>query len=250
MFRTASTDYQQKRIKQLLDIEQVIFLSRISNPKQKKMEIKLLIADDHRLFRESLSNLIVNESIKVVAQAGDGREAIEKTRESEPDVVLMDIGMDGMDGITATRKLKNELPHVKVIGLSMHAEKGYIRGMLEAGAQGYLLKSCSYDQLIDAIHAVNNGNKYLTEEITRVVVDDLLLNNGNGKRIEDKLTDRELEIFKLYVDGYSTREISEKLFVSVKTVGTHKQHIYKKLRLKSIADMIKYGISHGLVTIN
>lgn len=161
------------------------------------METKLLIADDHRLFRESLSNLFVNDSIKVVAEASSGDEAIEKALESKPDVILMDIGMKGMDGITATRKLRSKFPEVRVIGLSMHAEKGYIRGMLEAGAYGYLLKSCSYNQLIEAIFTVRKGNKYLTDEITKIVVDDLLLNNGNGKRIEDKLTERELEIFNL-----------------------------------------------------
>lgn len=214
------------------------------------MEISLLIADDHRLFRESLSGLFVKDGIKVVAQAGDGKEAIEKCRQAKPDVVLMDIGMKGMDGIAATQILKQEMPDIKVIGLSMHAEKGYIKGMLEAGACGYLLKNCSFHQLTDAIHAVKKGNKYLTDEITNIVVDDLLLNKVNGENIEHKLTGRELEIFKLYVEGFSTREIAEKLFLSVKTVGTHKQHILKKLKLKSVAAMIKYGIKQGVIAFN
>lgn len=214
------------------------------------MEIKLLIADDHRLFRESLSNLFTNKSLKVIGMASNGSEAIELAREKLPDVILMDIGMDGMDGITATRILKKDLPNVKIVGLSMHADKNYIKGMLEAGAHGYLLKSCSYAQLVDAINAVHQGNKYLTDDITRIVVDDIFLQKGTEKKPEDLLTEREKEVLKLYSEGFSTRNISEKLFISIKTVGTHKLHILKKLKLKSVGELIKFGIKKGLVNLN
>lgn len=213
------------------------------------MRINLLIADDHHLFRQSLANLFTG-SIQVVAQAADGKEAIALINEKKPDVVLMDIGMNGMDGITATRLISSDFPEVKVIGLSMHAEKNYIKGMLEAGADGYLLKSCTYKQLSEAINSVYRGNKYLTDDITRIVVDDLLLDNGREENPEELLTNREAEVLKLYAEGLSTRQISEKLFVSVKTIGTHKQHILKKLKLHSVADMIRFGIRKGIVNLN
>lgn len=213
------------------------------------MEINLLIADDHRLFRESLANLLVNNSIHVIAQASNGKEAIEKTGELEPDIVLMDIGMEGMDGITATKVIKEEFPEVKIIGLSMYADKNYIKGMLEAGAHGYLLKNCTYAQLKEAIHTVYRGNKYLTDEVTKIVVDDLLLDKGHEKNFQEVLTKRELEVLKLYAEGYSTREIAEKLFVSSKTVATHKQHILKKINLKSVADMMKFSLKSGLIPL-
>ena len=213
------------------------------------MEIKLLIADDHRLFRQSLANLFTG-AIRVVAEAADGKEAIGLIRKKSPDVVLMDIGMEGMDGITATGIIKEEFPGVKVIGLSMHAEKDYIKGMLEAGAYGYLLKNCSYKDLFEAINSVHQGDKYFTNDVARIVVDNILLNGGAETNPENLLTKREVEVLKFYAEGYSTREISEKLFVSVKTIGTHKQHILKKLDLRSVADMIRYGIKSGMVQLN
>jgi DNA-binding NarL/FixJ family response regulator len=212
------------------------------------MEIKLLIADDHQLFRESLAKMFTG-SIQVIAEASDGEEALALIENTSPDVVLMDIGMNGMNGIDATRLINTRFPEVKVIGLSMHAEKNYIKGMLEAGAKGYLLKSCTYTQLTAAINSVNRGYKYLTDDITRIVVDDIFLDNGN-KNHEDLLTDRETEVLKLYAEGLSTRQIAEKLFVSVKTIGTHKQNILKKLKLNSAADLIRYGIKNGLVELD
>ena len=161
----------------------------------------------------------------------------------------MDLSLPIINGVDATRILQNELPGTKVLVLSMHAEKNYIKEALEAGAFGYLFKDCTYDQLIEAIHTVNQGKKYLSDKITEVLIKDYL---NKDEEIQDKspeLSERESEILKLIAEGKSTREIADLLFVSVKTVGTHKQHILEKLKLKSTADLIKYAIKKGIVRL-
>jgi DNA-binding NarL/FixJ family response regulator len=214
------------------------------------MTIKVLIADDHQLFREGLVNLISSApDIEVIAEAKDGKEATEKTKQLKPDVVLIDIGMPEMNGIEATRILKKQQSGVKVIAVSMHSDRQFVKGILEAGADGYLLKNCTYRQLIDAILSVVEGKKYLSDDITEMVIQGYLEPEEDNPEGQVELSERELEVLKLYAEGKSTREISEKLFISVKTVGTHKQHIFEKLGLKSNADMVKYAIKEGLIQL-
>lgn len=215
------------------------------------MAIKVLIADDHQLFREGLVNLISSApDIEVIAEAKDGKEATEKTKQLKPDVVLIDIGMPEMNGIEATRILKKQQSGVKVIAVSMHSDRQFVKGILEAGADGYLLKNCTYRQLIDAIQSVVEGKKYLSDDITEMVIKGYLDPADDVNDNQSELSEREMEILKLYAEGKSTREISEKLFISVKTVGTHKQHIFEKLGLKSNADMVKYAIKEGLIQLS
>jgi DNA-binding NarL/FixJ family response regulator len=214
------------------------------------MGIKVLIADDHQLFREGLVNLLSTASdIEVIAEAKDGNETIEKAVQLKPDVVLIDIGMPGMNGIEATKILKKEIPVVKIIALSMHSDKQFVKGILEAGADGYLLKNCTVRQLIDAVYSVVSGKKYLSDEITGMVIKGYLEPPDAESEGDVELSERENEILKFYAEGKSTREISEKLFISIKTVGTHKQHILEKLDLKSNADMVKYAIKKGLIQL-
>jgi two-component system, NarL family, response regulator NreC len=214
------------------------------------MAIKILIADDHQLFREGLITLLSdNADIEVVDEAKDGRETVEKARRMNPDVLLMDIGMPLINGIDATGILKKELPDLKIIGLTMHSEKHFIKGMLEAGADGYLFKNCPYDELIRAINSVYSGKKYLSDEITEVIIDDYVSNQKDILDKDEILSDRELEVLKLFAEGKTSREIADTLFVSVKTVGTHKQHILNKLKLNSTADMVKYAIKKGWVSL-
>ena len=215
------------------------------------MAIKVLIADDHQLFREGLVNLISSApDIEVIAEAKDGKEATEKTKQLKPDVVLIDIGMPEMNGIEATRLLKKQQSGVKVIAVSMHSDRQFVKGILEAGADGYLLKNCTYRQLIDAIQSVVEGKKYLSDDITEMVIKGYLDPAEDVNNNQSELSEREMEILKLYAEGKSTREISEKLFISVKTVGTHKQHIFEKLGLRSNADMVKYAIKEGLIQLS
>ena len=214
------------------------------------MAINVLIADDHQLFREGLVNLLSSApDIKVIGQAKDGKDAIEKTRQLKPDVLLIDIGMPQMNGIDATRQLKKELPEVKIIAVSMHSDRQYVKGILEAGADGYLLKNCTYHQLTDAIISVHSGKKILSDDITDLVIKGYLEPSDSEADGFSDLSEREVEILQLYAEGKSTREISEKLFISVKTVGTHKQHILEKLNLKNNADIIKFALKKGMIQL-
>ncbi len=215
------------------------------------MPIKIIIADDHRLFREGLVNLLSDsKDIEILAQAENGADVIVKAKELNPDVIIMDIGMPVLNGVEATGKLLKDFPSIKVIALSMHSDKQYIKGMLEAGASGYLFKNCAYDELIDAIHTVHAGKKYLSDKITEIMIQDYLGKEESIPETDSELTERESEILKLIAEGASTSEISELLFVSVKTIGTHKQHLLEKLNLKTSTDLVKYAIKKGIISLD
>ena len=211
------------------------------------MKIKVLLADDHQLFREGIATLLFSaENIEVIAQAEDGIEAVEKVKHFKPDVVLLDIAMPRMNGIEATKKIKSLYPAVKIITLSMHSDKQYVKGVLEAGADGYLLKNCTYRQLTEAIQSVYDGKKYLSQDITEMVINGYLSPSATNESEYSKLSEREKEIFMLFARGKSTREISDQLFISVKTVNTHKQNILSKLKLTSNTELVKFALKNGL----
>ena len=215
------------------------------------MPIKVILADDHQLFREGLANLLAeSKEIEVIAQAVNGKDAIYKAKQLHPDVVIMDINMPEMDGVEATAQLLKEVPEMKIIGLSIHANKQYIKGMLEAGSSGYLFKNCSYDELIKAIQTVHSGKKYLSEKITEILIHEYLNKEEIGPSTSSELTDRESEILKLIADGISVSDISNQLFVSIKTINTHKQHILEKLNLKTTTDIIKYALKKGIISLD
>lgn len=212
------------------------------------MKIKVLIVDDHQLFREGLANLLSeSDDIEIAGQAKDGEDAIERVQSLHPDVVLMDIGMPVINGIEATKIIKEGFPDVNIIAISMHSDRQYIKPMLAAGALGYLFKNCSYNQLIDAIQQVHKGNKYLSEEITNTIISDYI-GGKNDDPLKD-LSNREKEVLTLLAQGYSTRIIADRLFVSVKTISTHKQNIFEKLNLKSDTDLIKFAIKANVIDL-
>lgn len=216
-----------------------------------KMKIKVIVADDHQLFREGLINLLHSaDNIEVIAQAENGQDAIEKVEAFKPDVLLVDIAMEKINGIETTQILKEKMPEVKIIAVSMHSDKQYVKGMLEAGADGYLLKNCTYRQLTDAVNSVYDGKKFLSEDITEIVINGYLNSNADENDSYSQLSDREKEIFLLFAEGKSTREIGDKLFISVKTVGTHKQNILEKLDLKTNSDLVKYALKKGLIQLD
>lgn len=214
------------------------------------MKIRLLIADDHQLFREGLVNLLSDTNdIEIIGQACNGKEAIEMAEKLTPEIVIMDIGMPIYNGIEAASIIKKKFPEMKIIALSMHSEKHYVKEMLEAGASGYLFKNCTYQQLIEGIHTVNAGKKYLSDTITEVLIHDYLNKTEDTKPELPNLplSPRETEILKLFASGKTTKEIADQLFVSIKTIGTHKQHILEKLELKSTTDLVKYAIKYKLI---
>lgn len=215
------------------------------------MKIKVLITDDHQLFREGLVNLLFSApDIEVIGQAVDGEDAIKKVAHFNPDVLLIDIAMPNMNGIEATRELKKTKSELKIIVVSMHSDKQYVKGALDAGADGYILKDCTYRQLTDAIKSVHAGKKFLSEDITGMIIDGYLQPSNDAADEYAQLSEREKEVFRLYAEGKSTREIGDTLFISVKTVGTHKQHILDKLGLKNNSDIIKYALKKGLINLD
>jgi DNA-binding NarL/FixJ family response regulator len=214
------------------------------------MSIKVLIADDHKLLRELMADFLNDTAdIDVVAQAGNGQEVLEKVKYSYPDVVLMDIEMPRLNGIDATAALHKEYPDIKTIALSMHDEQPYIRSMFEAGAWGYLLKNCAYDQLGTAINQVYNGKKYLDNDVSEVIIQDYLQHFSWGAKKQPELSEREAEVLKLLAEGSSVREISDTLFISVKTVGSHKQNIFEKLEFENMAQLFKFAFKNGIVSL-
>ncbi|MHC4849078.1 MAG: response regulator [Planctomycetota bacterium] len=213
------------------------------------MSLKILLADDHQIVCDGLRMVLENEAgMQVAGNASTGREAVRLTRELEPDVVIMDVAMPELNGIEATRQIVDAQPATRVIGLSMHADKRFIRGMLEARAAGYLLKECAAAELALAIRTVVGGRIYLSPAITGVVVEDYV-----GRRSDERhrlLTPREREVLQLLAEGNSTRAIAQSLFISVKTVETHRRQIMEKVQIHSVAELTKFAIKEGLTSLD
>ena len=188
--------------------------------------------------------------LEVIGMADNGRQALKLTRRLKPDVVIMDIAMPELNGIDATRQILDEVPGVKVIALSMHSEKQFVEGMLRAGVMGYLLKESAFEELIKAIRIVCAGKKYLSPDVTDIVLRDYL-SPPDGKDIEQAsdLTLREREVLQLLAEGRATKKIAERLNISVKTVESHRKNIMDKLNLHTVAELTKYAVRRGLTSI-
>ena len=215
------------------------------------MTIRILLADDHRIIREGLASLLERQqNMEVIRQASDGLQAVELSRDLDPDVVVMDLTMPGMNGIEATRLITNEVPGVKVLCLSVHSDTQFISAVLDAGASGYLLKECAFEELVTAIHTVIGNQMYLSPGIAGTVVDDYKARRPElSASAFSKLTEREREIVQLLAEGQSTKEIADRLCLSVKTVGTHREHLMSKLHIHSLAQLTKYAIREGLTSV-
>jgi DNA-binding NarL/FixJ family response regulator len=210
---------------------------------------RIVIADDHKIIRDGLKTLLQAElNMELVGEASNGREAVQMALDLKPDVMVIDIAMPELNGIDATNKITSELPNTKIIALSMHSEQQFIVGMLKAGASGYLLKDCAFEELIDSIHTVMNNRKYISPQISSVLIDQLI-NPSQELHVSDILTDREREILQLIAEGISTKNIAEKLFISAKTVETHRKKIMEKLDLFTIPELTKYAIKKGLTSL-
>ncbi len=216
------------------------------------MSIRVLIADDHKIMLAGLRSLLEKQTdIEVVGEADNGRKAVQMAHEKKPDVIVMDVSMPDLNGIEATTQISESLPETRIIALSMHSDKRYVMGMLRAGASGYLLKDCASQELANAILQVAGGKKYLSPEITGVVLGDILQGGSPGEvaTATSQLSPREREVLQLIAEGWSTKQIASHLYVSVKTIETHRRQIMKKLDLHSIADLTKYAIREGLTSI-
>ena len=215
------------------------------------MEIRILVADDHRIVREAICSRLNRETgLEIVGEAEDGRNAIQLARELNPDVIIMETSMPNLNGIEATRQIVNELPEVKVIALSAHWDRRSVCEMLKAGASGYLPKRCAFEELVSAIQNVVSNRTYLSSHISGLVVDEYLHRTvEQGKSAYSILTDREREVLQLIAEGKSTKRIARELFVSPKTIEWHRSQLMKKLRIESVAELVKYAISEGLTSV-
>lgn len=212
--------------------------------------IKVLIADDHQIIIDGLKSLLKDKKqIEVVAEATNGKEALDTLSLIKVDVTLMDIDMPVLNGIEATKEIKKLYPGTKVIILSMHKESGLIKTLIQIGADGYLLKNSDKDELVDAITRVASGQQHFSADVTMSLLDktpDKSLQFQPDKRVLD-LTNREIEILKLITEGFSNKEIGDKLFISHRTVDSHRTNIMKKIGVNNIAGLIRFAIKTGFV---
>jgi DNA-binding NarL/FixJ family response regulator len=212
--------------------------------------MKILIAEDHGVVREGLKVLIENQpGMEVIAEAQDGLKAVELAKGLSPDVVLMDIAMPNVNGVEATRQILEENPDIRIIALSVHFDKHFVTEMLKAGASGYVLKSCLFDEVLRAVQTVGAGGHYLSPKITGVVLDDYVQYvTAAEKSTEGRLTERERQVVQLLTEGKSTKQIALQLHASPKTVDSNRRQIMNKLGIFSIAELTKYAIREGLTS--
>lgn len=211
-------------------------------------KIRVLLADDHAVLRAGIRALLdMQPDIEVIGEAGDGRQAIERVRELQPDIILMDIGMPGLDGLAATRQIKENHPRTRILILTQHENKEYVLPALKIGASGYVLKRAEGDELLTAIRAVHAGGTFLDPAVAGVLADDTRRKPGSPADPFDALTEREREVLTLLAQGSTYQHIAETLFISPKTVDFHRTNLMRKLGLSSRADLTKYAVQRGLI---
>lgn len=207
-------------------------------------KLRILIAEDHQTVREGIKLLVNAQSdMEVIGEVGDGEAALAEAERLKPDLVLMDISMPGLNGLLATRRLRNNSPDVKILTLTRHTDDGYLRQVIAAGANGYVLKQSAPNELITGIRTVAAGNSYLDPTLTRKVMGGYA-SRTDSLRGENKgdLSDRESEVLRLIALGYSNKEIGDRLELSVKTIEAHKANAMKKLGITSRIDIVRYAI--------
>ncbi len=209
-------------------------------------KIRLLVADDHAILRQGLKRILEKEpDMEVVGEAGNGTDAVRLAEELHPDVVIMDISMPEQNGIESTRQIATS-GGPRVLMLTVHLERQVIASAVTAGASGYLLKDSVDNELVTAIRTVNQGGSVFSTDVTKILAN-LQPEQGEPRRGLEVLTPREKEVFYLLADGKSSTEIAETLFVSPKTIHTHRQHIMDKLGIRTIGELIRYAIREGLI---
>jgi len=213
--------------------------------------VRFLLADDHTMLRNGLRKILQERpGWEVIAEAGDGRVAVEMAVDLEPDVAILDIGMPHLNGIEATRQIARRAPGVRILILSMHPNEAYIIQALKAGAKGYLLKDAADTELIGAVVALMSGKSYFSPAVARVMLDDYvrhLASRGIVDRYES-LSEREREVFQLVAEGHTNKEVALRLSVSPATVDTHRAHIFQKLDVHNTAELVLYAVRKGVIT--
>jgi len=212
------------------------------------MVIRILIADDHGVMRAGLRAMLEGEpSVEVVGEATNGEEVLDLARQLQPDIILLDIGMPGMDGIEATRRITKLTPPIKVLILSVYEDESLLREAIRVGASGYIVKRAAGDELIDAIQAVSKGYMYIHPAITRMLVSELSPAVDAQKGALESLTPRELEVMGFIIRGFTNRQIAEELYISQRTVEGHRANVFGKLGLKNRVELVEFAEKYGLM---
>ena len=216
------------------------------------MTVRLLLVDDHQIMRQGLRLMIESErDMEVVAQASNGQEAMKLAFELRPNLILMDVNMPGLNGIDATTQILARLPETKILALSMHSNRKFVLGMFKAGASGYMLKDCAFEELIRAIRTLTAGQMYLSPKIAGALVEDYRsLASLRDSLSTPSLTVREREVLQSIAEGKSTKEIADSLNLSVKTVETHRRNIMEKLNLRNTAELTLYAVREGIISVD
>jgi DNA-binding NarL/FixJ family response regulator len=216
-----------------------------------KKKIRILLADDHNIMRRGLRLLLERQpGFEVVAEAADGRQAVERAEATRPDVAVLDIAMPNMSGIEAAQRIRALLPQVAIVILSMHSDEGYVLRALKAGAKAYLLKDSAENDLIEAIRAVSEGKAFFSPEISKILVEDYVrdMRKRGAEDSYELLTSREREILQLLAEGKSNKDIATLLNLSLYTAETHRRNLQDKLNLHSVAELILYAVRKGIIS--
>ena len=217
-------------------------------------QIRIVLVDDHQIVRDGIKALLTGTpEILVVGEAGNGQELLEILKKEEVDIVILDISLPGGSGIEITKTLTQEFAGIKVLILSMHTGEDFIFNAIKAGAKGYLPKNTTRKEILEAVHAIYQGEEFFSESISNIILKSYIKKAKNEEQEpeanEEKLTTREMEILKLFAGGLSNQEIADKLFISIRTVESHKNHIMQKLELDSTVDLIKFAIKNKIIEI-
>lgn len=214
-------------------------------------EIKIVLVDDHKMFRDGIKSVLADENnICICGESGSFEDAITCIKACKPDIVLTDITLPGKSGIELCKKIKNEFPEIKVLMLSMHQDPEFVMNSLQSGAHGYLPKETGHEELIFAIKKIHQGEIYFNHDVSQTIIQAYQKKeNQDHPNPKDILSKRELEVLKLYAEGYTNSEIADTLFISVRTVESHKTHILQKLNLKSHVDLIKTAIKYQIIKL-
>jgi DNA-binding NarL/FixJ family response regulator len=217
-------------------------------------KIKLILVDDHQLVRAGIANLLAGEpGFEIIGEATEAKDFFDLLRVKQPEIAILDIALPGMSGIDITKKLHNDFPGIRILILSMHTSEEFIFNAINSGARGYLPKNTSRKELVEAVYAIHRGEEYFAESISNVILKSYIKKAKSDVQDEDSsenlLSKREIEVLKLFAEGKTNQEIADKLFISIRTVESHKNHIMARLELKTTVDLVKFAIRNNIVLL-
>jgi len=214
-------------------------------------EIKIILVDDHQMFRDGVKSVLNDEeNIDIIGEVGASEDLFELLKLQKPDLIITDISLPGISGIEIAKYISENYPEIKILILSMHSNEEFITKALSVGANGYLPKDTSMNELLDAINTIYKGENYFNKDISNTILKSIINKSKDVKGNDKCLTKREKEVIALVVEGLSNKEIAEKLFISVRTVDSHKNNIMQKLNLKSSVELVKYAIKNNLARLD